>query len=219
MQLKDIIKNTLLLTSAVSFIVTAGCGKKAEDTPTEVLESIFDEKETENRSSVYGDVIHEESEKFSIPVSYDDRFVTEDMAKVTADYFYSIQEHDTELYKASTVDFYQDYLINEVYSEGSYNDDTFLDALYLGIENVTGGEFTIDKIEITDFASGENSGVENIYSILDELSGDDFSADKIQDGAELTLSFELTSEGSEFQKSDETVYLIKYDDSYHLITG
>jgi hypothetical protein len=105
-----------------------------------------------------------------------------------------------------------------VYADDEYTEETFREGLYNGIKSVTGDNFKIQNIEIADFDDSDET-MENIYKILDDLSGEDYTNEKIQDGAKLTINFVVEADSEEYSKTDETVYLIKYDEKYHLITG
>jgi hypothetical protein len=200
---------------AASMASTVGCTSKTEQRLESEATETYD---FENQEKNYGDVVHEDDKSYALPLTYDSRFITSDMAETVANYFYAIQVQDLDLYNESTIEFYKEYLIDVVYADDEYTEETFLEGLYNGIKSVTGDNFKIQNIEIADFDDSDET-MENIYKILDDLSGEDYTNEKIQDGAKLTINFVVEADSEEYSKTDETVYLIKYDEKYHLITG
>ena len=50
-----------------------------------------------------------------IPVEYDSRYFTEEAMTVLSNYFYAIQTVDTALYQEVTLDFYDDYVVQQMF--------------------------------------------------------------------------------------------------------
>lgn len=190
----------------------AGCSANtASDSETETYNF-------EEANKNYGDLVHDDDKSFSLPMEYDNRFVTNDMASSVADYFYSIQSQDIDLYKSVTIDEYQTYLMDAVYADEEYTDETFLQALYNGIKNQTGDNFDIKQIIITNFDSDEDtSGASDIIQLLSAL--DEEYEDKIQDSAKLTLTFSVESDDETYEKSNQSIYILNVDGKYKIVTG
>lgn len=167
----------------------------------------------------YGDVVHDDDESFSLPMEYDSRFITNEIASSVADYFYSVQTKNLELYKTVTIEEYQSYLINDVYSSENYDEQSFLDALYNGIKNQSGDNFNIKLISITDFDNDEDtSGAKDIIQLLSDLTNEDYSK-KVTESAKLTLAFTVSAGGEEYEKTNQNIFILKIDDKYKIVTA
>ena len=167
----------------------------------------------------YGDVVHDDDESFSLSMEYDSRFITNDIASSVADYFYSVQTKNLELYKTVTIEEYQSYLINDVYSSENYDEQSFLDALYNGIKNQSGDNFNIKLISITDFDNDEDtSGAKDIIQLLSDLTDEDYS-EKVTESAKLTLAFTVSAGGEEYEKTNQNIFILKIDDKYKIVTA
>ena len=191
----------------------AGCSSNSKkDTSDETYN--FEEADQH-----YGDVVHDDNESFSLPMEYDSRFITNDIASSVADYFYAVQTKNLDLYKTVTIEEYQSYLINEVYASENYDEQSFLDALYNGIKNQSGDNFNIKLISVTNFDNDENtSGAKDIIQLLSDLTGDDYS-EKVEEGAKLTLSFTVSAGGEEYEKTNQNIFILKIDEKYKIITA
>jgi hypothetical protein len=205
----------IILAALVTAAALSGCGQKAAIKQT-ADETFSYEEGTEALD--YGANIRRYSD-LDITISADERYVDEDMAKVVSDYYYAIQTQNMELYKSATIDIYQDYLMNVVYADEKYDEKSFLKALNTGMKNAVGGNFKINEIEVSDVSRSETTLLSSIYDMLDELSGEDYSNEKIEDGAELTTAFIVESDKGENEITDQKEYLIKFDGKWHLITG
>lgn len=200
----------------ISGTFASSCGKNSSTVTQESYNF------SEESSKTYGEKIHEFSDT-KIPISCDDRFIDEDAANAIADYFYAVQTQDKDLYRKSTVDFYEDYQIEKVYKDKNLDEQSFVKSMHDSIaRNTSNDDFKIKSIDVTDYQTGIASGLDEIYQIFDNIKGKDYSSKNISDGARVTLNFSLEGEGGgslDYSVTDMSIYIIKFDDSWHVIQG
>lgn len=120
-----------------------------------------------------------------IPVEYDSRYFTEEAMTVLSNYFYAIQTEDTALYQEVTLDFYDDYVMQQMF-QGLVGLDGLLTQLkssYTPQQSATGTStenadadvtFTqINVVECEQSTDSVHSNLDNLYPMLNELSGEE----------------------------------------------
>ncbi|MDE5792605.1 MAG: hypothetical protein K2H66_03670 [Oscillospiraceae bacterium] len=199
--MKLILKITAFAMAAMLF---TGCSQKQDVNMTE------DELP-------YGSTMRENKTSFSVPMTYDRRFVEEEQVIAVANYFASIQNQDVDLYLENALPVYTEYQVNQVYS---YQDTSQLvDNLHQGIVNQTGEDFEFQMILINEFAQDRNfGGLEAMLDLLDNISDSDIKFSEQIQGAwalELELNFLYNKKASFGTVDSQWVYLFKLDDKYY----
>ena len=169
----------------------------------------------------YGATMRSDKNSFSVPVTYDRRFVSEEQIAVVADYFAAIQNQDQELYLASALPIYTDYQIHKVYS---YQDvGELVQGLHEGIAGQTGEDFEFNMILVNSFSQDTTfGGLEAILDLLDHVddpdaeSGEKFSK-RMQGAWALELEWNLLydQQSSSGTVESQWVYLFQVDDQYY----
>jgi hypothetical protein len=166
----------------------------------------------------YGATMRTDKTSYSLPVTYDRRFLNEAQVTAVTDYLAGVQNCDTELYLASTLQFYVDYQFNEVY-EGSYDSmDAFVAALNSSIAENTADDFTFSMITIDEFTTEQNvSGLATMLELLDNIN-EGFS-DTVENCWSLEVEWVLSYNGGEdtLAVSDQRLFLVEVDGAYYCI--
>lgn len=162
-----------------------------------------------------------------IPVEYDSRYFTEEAMTVLSNYFYAIQTEDTALYQEVTLDFYDDYVMQQMF-QGLVGLDGLLTQLkssYTPQQSATGTStgntdadvtFTqINVVECEQSTDSVHSNLDNLYPMLNELSGEeDYCTQHVSDAKFLNLSLSLKSGDHTTTLSDQYVFLLCVDGKY-----
>ena len=162
-----------------------------------------------------------------IPVEYDSRYFTEEAMTVLSNYFYAIQTEDTALYQEVTLDFYDDYVMQQMF-QGLVGLDGLLTQLkssYTSQQSATGTStentdadvtFTqINVVECEQSTDSVHSNLDNLYPMLNELSGEeDYCTQHVSDAKFLNLSLSLKSGDHTTTLSDQYVFLLCVDGKY-----
>lgn len=161
-----------------------------------------------------------------VPVEYDSRYFTEEAMTALSNYFYAIQTEDVALYQEVTLDFYTDYVVQEMF-QGLVGVDGLLTKIKFSYtpqvsgtstETDSDADVTFTKIEITDCEQSTDdvhNNLDNLYPMLNTLSGaETYCTDHISDAKFLNLSLSLESGDAATTLSDQYVFLLCVDGQY-----
>lgn len=162
----------------------------------------------------------------AIPIEYDFRYFTEEEMTVLSNYFYAIQTVDTALYETVTLDFYTDYVVQQMF-QGLVGVDGLLTKIKFSYtpqssetsgETETSADVTFTKIIITECEQSTDSihnNLDNLFPMLNELSGEEnYCTEHISDAKFLNLSLSLASGDATTTLSDQYVFLLCVDGQY-----
>lgn len=162
----------------------------------------------------------------AIPIEYDSRYFTEEEMTVLSNYFYAIQTEDIALYETVTLDFYTDYVVQQMF-QGLVGVDGLLTKIKFSYtpqssgtsaETETDADVTFTKIIITECEQSTDSihnNLDNLFPMLNELSGEEnYCTEHISDAKFLNLSLSLASGDATTTLSDQYVFLLCVDGQY-----
>lgn len=164
----------------------------------------------------YGATLITDTEKGEVPITYDRRFFDADEIQTLSSYFYALESQNVELLEETTLDLYIDFIVDAMYQGLAGTDGllTEMNAKFAVEENVP---YTIQDVEITAFYTVEdnaNTDLENLYNMLQELSGDENYLQRINGGKYLTYTIQTQSDGQTKTFTDQTLFLIQVDGVY-----
>ncbi len=168
----------------------------------------------------YGATMREAKTTYAVPVTYDRRFVNEAQLTALTDYLAAIQNGDGAGYAASTLDFYADYQLNEVYSTQYKTMDEMVVALQGSVAEITADDFAFAMVTIDDFTqervvSGLNTMIE-ILSKIDENG--DFMSDVDNCWAlDMQWLIRYNNGGSSMLVEDQYVFMFEIDGKYYCV--
>lgn len=176
-----------------------------------------EEKDYSEADLPYGATMLTDTQSGNVPVTYDRRFFSEEEIKTLSDYFYALETKDAELLDENTLDLYTDFVI-----ETLYQDLIGIDGLVVDMNSEfaaeAGADYTIKEVEITSIYTSddeESSDLENLYNMLQELSGDEnYTSEHISDGKYITYSIRTDTDGTVKLFEDQNLFLIKADGVY-----
>lgn len=185
-----------------------GCGKTAKQ-----QQNIAEE------DMPYGSTMRENKSAFAIPLTYDRRFVDDDMAAAAADLYAAIQNQDAALYQASTFDYYASYQQDKVYKAGSM--DEVMQKLHASIAQDTAEDFEFKMVLLNDVDTNMEAGeLGDISKMLGALyTGDTNFHDSVEDAWDFTVEFNLAYENqSKFLTvEDQHLFMFKTKDGYFCV--
>ncbi len=161
----------------------------------------------------YGATMRSNKTSYTVPMTYDRRFVNESQVKAVADYLGAVQNNDPDLFASAALPLYMNYQIQEVYH---YEDTANLvDVLHSGIASQTGEDFQFDMILITDYSQANNGGLKAMTDLLSNL--DSQFSDSVQGAWEFTLEWELSYDNGQKNgmTEDQHLYLFQIEDQYY----
>lgn len=164
----------------------------------------------------YGATLITDTEKGEVPITYDRRFFDADEIQTLSSYFYALESQNVELLEETTLDLYIDFIVDAMYQGLAGTDGllTEMNAKFAVEENVP---YTIQDVEITAFYTVEdnaNTDLENLYNMLQELSGEENYLQRINGGKYLTYTIQTQSDGQTKTFTDQTLFLIQVDGAY-----
>ena len=164
----------------------------------------------------YGATLITDTEKGEVPITYDRRFFDADEIQTLSSYFYALESQNVELLEETTLDLYIDFIVDAMYQGLAGTDGllTEMNAKFAVEENVP---YTIQDVEITAFYTVEdnaNTDLENLYNMLQELSGDENYLQRINGGKYLTYTIQTQSDDQTKTFMDQTLFLIQVDGVY-----
>lgn len=161
-----------------------------------------------------------------VPVEYDSRYFTEEAMTALSNYFYAIQTEDVTLYQEVTLDFYTDYVVQQMF-QGLIGVDGLLTKLKFSYtpqtsttstDTDTSADVTFTKITITECEQSTDAihgNLDNLYPMLNTLSGEEnYCTEHISDAKFLNLSLSLASGDATTTLSDQYVFLLCVDGRY-----
>jgi len=165
----------------------------------------------------YGATMKSNKTSYTIPMTYDRRFVNEDQVRAVADYLGAIQNRDAELYESVALPLYTTYQVGEVYA---YQDiGELVNALHDGIASQTADDFRFQMVLINEFSLDRNAGGLNaMLSLLDSISPENAKfTDSLQNAWALELEWEFSYNNDENTGRTESqwLYLMQVDDVYY----
>lgn len=164
----------------------------------------------------------------AVPIEYDSRYFTQEEMTVLSNYFYAIQTEDTALYEEVTLDFYTDYVTQQMF-QGLVGVDGLLTKIKFSYtpqtseasteqETTTNADVTFTKIIIAECersTDNVHSNLDNLYPMLDALSGEEnYCTEHVSDAKFLNLSLSLASGDATTTLSDQCVFLLCVDGRY-----
>ncbi len=166
----------------------------------------------------YGATMREAKNDFSLPITYDRRFMNEEQAAVLTDYLYAMQTCDGDLYKKNTLDFYADYQLNEIYA-GQYEDlDAMMTALHDSVAEATAEDFTYVMITVDNFTQERSvSGLGTMLEVLTNISGNENFTDTVTDCWAVEMQWLLVYDGgaSSVVINEQYVYMFEIGGRYY----
>lgn len=168
----------------------------------------------------YGATMKEMRTSFSVPMSYDRRFINEEQAAVIADYHAGIQNQDTELYIQSTFDFYIDYQLNEMFADLYKSREEYVDGLHLSMSQQSGEDFKFNMITVSGMTEERvASRLDEMLNMLQDLSGDENFKDSVDSCYAITLEWSVAyNDGAQYLNAkDQKLFLIEIDGRYYCV--
>ncbi len=168
----------------------------------------------------YGATMKEMRTSFSVPMSYDRRFITEEQAAVIADYHAGIQNQDAELYIQSTFDFYIDYQLNEMFADLYKSREEYVDGLHLSMSQQSGEDFKFNMITVSGMTEERvASRLDEMLNMLQDLSGDENFKDSVDSCYAITLEWSVAyNDGAQYLNAkDQKLFLIEIDGRYYCV--
>lgn len=168
----------------------------------------------------YGATMRETKTTFALPVSYDRRFLNDAQVTVLTDYFSAVQNCDGEAYAASTLDFYADYQLNEVYSEQYETMDDMMTALHASVAEATAEDFNYNMITVTNFTQERvTSGLNTMIDVLTDISGNPDFEQTLTNCWAVEMEWLLVYNGgaSNVIVSEQYVYMFEIDGAYYCV--
>lgn len=168
----------------------------------------------------YGATMREARTTYALPISYDRRFVNDEQLAALTDYLSAVQNCDGTLYRESTLDFYADYQLNEVYA-GQYEDmDAMMTALHASVAEATAEDFTYAMITIDDFSQERvTTGLGTMIEVLTDISGDEAFTQSVDNCWAVNMQWMLVYNGgaSNVIINDQYVYMFEIDGAYYCV--
>ncbi len=196
----------LCLCASLGFSMVA-CGQE-DNIMSDVAEEDLD----------YGATMREAKSIYAVPVTYDRRYLDEEMLTVICNFMASIQNADAELYVASTLDFYAAYQLSDVYSESYSTMEEIAQALHDSIGDNTAEDFTFSMITISDFTTERIvSGIDTMIEILDNLNGDDDFSETVDQAWAVTMEWMLSYDDTTTIVDDQILFLLLIDGEYYCV--
>lgn len=168
----------------------------------------------------YGATMKEMRTSFSVPMSYDRRFINEEQAAVIADYHAGIQNQDAELYIQSTFDFYIDYQLNEMFADLYKSREEYVDGLHLSMSQQSGEDFKFNMITVSGMTEERvASRLDEMLNMLQDLSGDENFKDSVDSCYAITLEWSVAyNDGAQYLNAkDQKLFLIEIDGRYYCV--
>lgn len=180
--MKVFMKTTAMLLSACCLLsmltgCSSGSGKSSQNIAEEELP--------------YGSTMREDKKSFSVPMTYDRRFLDEEQVAKVADLCGAVQGQDAALYQATTFPFYVNYQMNDVYGLGSV--DALIEKLHSSIASSTGEDYQFNMVLINDLATNTEAGELNVVCqmLSDAYDGEGSFMDTVQKAYDLTVEFNI----------------------------
>lgn len=164
----------------------------------------------------YGATLREDT-SHDFTIEYDKRFLEQDELDLLFSYYDSIQKQDVTEFTSCIVDFYLDYIIENMYG-GLLQSDAYLTKVHDAFQTAAGGDFTFSYLQITD-CKDENSptsGVDYLKDMFNTLQGEDYWATHVRDCKALTTKIAMTSGDKSVDSQDMTVYLVNLDGTLYV---
>lgn len=155
---------------------------------------------------------------FVLPIEYDRRYLNDEQLTVITNYLYSIQTKDAELYTASTIDFYADYQLNEVYHDTYKTMDELVGALHDVVSSSTGDDFSFTLLTVSDLTTETGaSGLGSTIKLLENISPEKNFKDTIDKCWALEVNWLLSyQEGNSSAYSENNrIYLLEIGGKYY----
>lgn len=148
---------------------------------------------------------------------YDGRFLSDEEMDAVANYFYSVQTKDSQLFSTLQPEFYIDHFKKD---DPQYI-DSFLSDYYQTESEDLGGDFIYTQIEVTD-CGGEDkdAGLTDILDSLGNFYEEETGGSKkdflntVKDAKFIRYAISASPAGSpeeEYTLSDQIMYVINYD--------
>ncbi len=166
----------------------------------------------------YGATIREDKSTYAVPVSYDRRFLNEEQLTVITNYIAAIQNSDAALYTASTLDFYAEYQLNEVYSENYSTMDEMVAALHQSVADGTGNNFTYNMVNIEDCTQESvTSGLDTMLEILETIDEENDFISTVDNCWALNMEWFIKYDGGSMIVSDQKLFMVEIDGEYFCV--
>ena len=165
----------------------------------------------------YGATMRSNKTSYTVPMTYDRRFVNEEQVKAVADYLGAIQNNDAELYESVALPLYTAYQVSEVYSYQST--DELVNALHEGISGQLANDFKFEMVLINEFSTDRSAGgLAAMLDLLDKISPKDAQfTDSLENAWALELEWEFSYNNGEQTGVTENqyLYLMQIDGVYY----
>ncbi len=165
----------------------------------------------------YGATLRE-SEDYSIKIEYDKRYLEDAELKVITDYYTAIQQEDPDACSAVVLDFYLQYILENVYG-GLFDTDAFVAQQHQDFADYVDGEnFTFGYLQVTDCVRQDEAGtgVDFLQTMFDDLQGEGYSAEHLQDCKTLTVQIAISDESTSVLSDEMPLYVVKIDGEYYV---
>lgn len=168
----------------------------------------------------YGSTMRQMS-SHNIDMLYDRRYFSDEEMNKLADYYYSVQTGDTELFESTQPKFYIDYLKEQSGQEVS----DFINSVSEDTVSALGENYTFTLIEATN--CGGRSADTNIDDIITMMNGiyEQNNAEKSFEDALIEAKFALLDltaspegESDQYTYSDQIIYIFNCEDGIYIIS-
>ncbi len=164
----------------------------------------------------YGSTMKSDKNSYSVPMTWDRRFIDDEQIKTVSDYIAAIQNNDPELYESVALPLYTEYQVQKVY--GYQNTAELVSALHEGLLGQLADDFKFDMVLVDEFSLDRNAGgMQAMLKLLDDISEDGKFSDTIQGAWTLTLEWEFSynNEEGHGRAENQYLYLFRKDDKYY----
>ncbi len=168
----------------------------------------------------YGATMREAKTTYALPVSYDRRFVNEAQLTAITEYLYAIQTGDGDKYAETTLDFYAEYQLNEVYSTQYKTMDEMIVALRSSVSEITADDFEFAMITIDGFTQERvTSGLDTMIEILDKINGESDFLSSVDNCWALDMDWLIryNGGGSSMLVNEQYVFMFEIDGKYYCV--
>lgn len=211
----------LILALALSAAALCACGDKGESTPSQDGATVdMDDLE-------YGATLRTDKGNYALPLQFDKRFFDEDALTTIANYYYSIQTNDAELFRSVQQECFMNYVISEVYQDQFTVEELVQSSHDSGVKKMN-GEYAYALVYVKELIteSAVYSNIPIMKEMLDDtakVAGMEPFSDKITTMYELTVDLYLTEADSGLtgevgtKNGDTVLFLYEYEDAWYVV--
>lgn len=185
-----------------AMLLLAGCGEKEPDF-------------TKEDEFPYGATMRSDQESYSVPMTWDRRFVENEQVAAVADFLAALQSQDAEGFRSATPSGYADYLM-EVYE--CEDEKALMEKLHSVFAKDSGDDYQYTMVLINGYTDDKGTtGLSNAYALLGGIyEGEGSFYDVVQGAWDFTLELDVTynNGGNYAVLNDAHMYVFQLADGY-----